>query len=747
VRLAPHTVDVLVYLAERPNKLVSKEEMLESLWPGIITGDSAVHNAISSLRQAFHDDTKHPAYIATVPKKGYRLIAIVQQLPLNHRKNLQTESVAALPKPDKGKRSYVFICYSHKDSNLVFPEIHWLQDQGVDIWYDEGISAGKNWRAEIGDSLLGASHVLYYISQAALDSDHCNREINLALDEGKEILPIYLEEIELTSDLKVGLSRVQALFTKDTSYQHQLLDALGAHSIGATTTSPKAPQGNGNWPLLTGVAVAVLVFGLIAWYGFKSFDRVAADNQIRSIAVLPLQIQSRDSTQEYFADGTTDLLIQDFDKIRSLRVVPLQSIIRYRKTEKSLPEIVEELDVDGLLTGTVMLTQARVRISVQLYDAKLDRNIWTAQYERDLTDILALQAEIARSVSTQVSIKLTGDELTSLSTTRKVNPASHNAFLLGHFQITRGNIGLAIPQLKKAIELDPLNVGALVELSRAMLIQATVKNENVLPEEARAYLERALVLNPDHPEARAFHGTILFFLDRKYQQSIDSFAELLNTHPNNTYCLYQYTFELETIGRLDLALQLTNRQIKLSPLDATAYTNQGRLYKRLGRYAEAVASHEQAEKLGKPSPTNLASVAFEQGNREALMTQLGRDIKDWSINRNWRSLMQATLASLEGDLQRMRDIVRPLDKEEGVTSWLIQRYYPLMLGDTERALEYHSRALTNKEFFALNGALGEVGEHLRHPEYYNHPKYKEMLREIGLDPASIAELKVPPFPF
>jgi pimeloyl-ACP methyl ester carboxylesterase len=110
----------------------------------------------------------------------------------------------------------------------VYPEIQWLSEQGVHLWYDEGIPAGENWRTSTGDSLLGASHVLFYISQRSLKSDHCNREVNLALDESKQVIPIYLENIELTSDLKIGLNRVQALHPgQDVNYQQHLLNALG----------------------------------------------------------------------------------------------------------------------------------------------------------------------------------------------------------------------------------------------------------------------------------------------------------------------------------------------------------------------------------------------------------------------------------------------------------------------------------------------------------------------------------------
>ena len=155
----------------------------------------------------------------------------------------------------RGDAPYVFVCYAHIDNERVYPEINWLHDQGVHIWYDEGISAGKNWRAEIGNSLLKAEHVLFFVSDGSLNSDHCNREINLALDEGKTVIPIYLEDVELTADLKIGLSRVQALRFDDGEYRRQMLEALGnskAEEITGGETPAAKEQTSGSARIISG---------------------------------------------------------------------------------------------------------------------------------------------------------------------------------------------------------------------------------------------------------------------------------------------------------------------------------------------------------------------------------------------------------------------------------------------------------------------------------------------------------------
>jgi pimeloyl-ACP methyl ester carboxylesterase len=163
-----------------------------------------------------------------------------------------------------GDEPFTFVIYAHADKKIVYPEIQRLSDQGFRLWYDEGIPAGKNWRASTGDYLLGAHRVLFYISQHSLGSDHCNREINLALDEGKQVIPIYLEDVGLTSDLKIGLNRVQALHPEqDVNYQQHLLNALGQPNSNAEPLRAETNQKRISAPVVVGV-IGVLLSAAIA---------------------------------------------------------------------------------------------------------------------------------------------------------------------------------------------------------------------------------------------------------------------------------------------------------------------------------------------------------------------------------------------------------------------------------------------------------------------------------------------------
>ena len=143
---------------------------------------------------------------------------------------------------------------------------------------------------------------------------------------------------------------------------------------------------------------------------------------IRSLAVLPLENLSGDPEQEYFADGMTDVFIGDLAKIRSLRVISRTSVMYYKGERKQLSEIAKDLNVDSVIEGTVMRAGARVRISLQLIDARTDGHLWSERYERDLRDVLELQSDIARAVATQIQLELTAQETERLAATRPMIP-------------------------------------------------------------------------------------------------------------------------------------------------------------------------------------------------------------------------------------------------------------------------------------------------------------------------------------
>ena len=223
----------------------------------------------------------------------------------------------------KGAEQYLFVCYAHDDQDVVYPEIAWLNEHEINIWYDEGISAGSNWRSVIGEALLNAHRVLFYISRHSLESDHCNREINLALDENKAVVPVYLENVTLTPDLKVGLNRVQALHHTDSpNYRTQLIDALGivsASKAQASTDIPSAPKPRiRRWHY---AALAVLL--LLAVSGTWVYNEYREVANSFSVAVLPFKSMTHSDPEQMYGQAVAA-------DIRSALLEMQRSVIRYR---------------------------------------------------------------------------------------------------------------------------------------------------------------------------------------------------------------------------------------------------------------------------------------------------------------------------------------------------------------------------------------------------------------------------------
>jgi len=198
------------------------------------------------------------------------------------------------------------------------------------------------------------------------------------------------------------------------------------------------------------------------------------DEPIQSLAVLPLENLSGDPEQDFFADGMTEALITGLARIRALKVISRTSAMRYKETDKSLREIAQDLDVDAVVVGTVLRVGERVRITAQLIHAATDQHLWAESYERDLSDVLALQSEVARAIAEEIKVAVTPEEEARLASTRQVNLEAHEAYLRGRYfwnQRTEDGLKRGLVYLENAIEIDPHYAAAYAGLadSYAML--------------------------------------------------------------------------------------------------------------------------------------------------------------------------------------------------------------------------------------------------------------------------------------
>lgn len=210
-----------------------------------------------------------------------------------------------------------------------------------------------------------------------------------------------------------------------------------------------------------GISLVLVVAALAAWQWMRDdrgSSRAIQLGSIRALAVLPLVDLSGSSEQAYFTDAMTEALISDLAKIASLDVVSRTSVMQYRGARKPLPEIARELGVDVVLEGSVLRAGQAVRITVQLVDARNDRHLWSESYERDLSDILTLQREVAQAIAEEIRLQLTPADHQQLRRTPLVNPEAYEAYIKGRFflrKVTRADHARAVDYFEEAVRVDP----------------------------------------------------------------------------------------------------------------------------------------------------------------------------------------------------------------------------------------------------------------------------------------------------
>ncbi len=220
------------------------------------------------------------------------------------------------------------------------------------------------------------------------------------------------------------------------------------------------------WLALAGLAV--LALGSTVYMLRPAATTVRSP--ITSLAVLPLNNLSGDPTQDYFADGMTEALIGNLAPISALRVVSRTSVMRFKGTRTSLPEIARELKVDAVIEGSVQRTRDRVRISVQLIHAPSDTHLWAREYERELTDVLKLQGEVARAVADEIRSAGHGRGACPDGFAGTVDPTAHQEYLLGQhylWKLTEEDLSRAIEHFERATRLDAGYAAAYAGLSHA----------------------------------------------------------------------------------------------------------------------------------------------------------------------------------------------------------------------------------------------------------------------------------------
>jgi len=491
------------------------------------------------------------------------------------------------------------------------------------------------------------------------------------------------------------------------------------------------------WLLAANTAVALAVLALALDVGGLR-GRIlggAGAGRINSLAVLPLANLSGDAGQDYLAAGLHEALITDLARLGGLkRVIARSSVLRFAKTDTPPHKIAEELGVDALITGSVMRSGERVRVTAQLVDAETDAQLWAERYERDMRDVLALENDVVAAITREIRLKLTPQENARLASSRPVNPEAYEACLKGRFhwyKLSREGLDSAEKYYQLALEKDPSYAPAHEGMANIWLSRTDTglaARSEVMPRATAAVL-RALELDDTFAQA---HVTLanLKALEWDWATADKEFRRALELNPNSAEAHFMYADFLITMRRTAEWEAEIRRTLELDPLNFfwQAFLGWHLVYER--RYDEAVAQLTkvvQAEPDFSSAHLGLWGAYFKKGaDAEALAEAkkffevLGdREVVD-ALNAGWPQ------GGYRGAMKRAGDTL---------VARFQRTYYPAIrvarvlahAGENERALEFLEKAFERHETPLYHIGVGWDWDALR-PD----PRFQALLRRMKL---------------
>src|SRR5579863_2097934 len=620
IRLKLHRqpFQVLSLLLEHPGDVVTRSELRQKLWPGdtFVDFDTGLNSAVKKLRYVLCDSAEEPRYIETLPRRGYRFIAQVQNGDLSTGV-APIESIAVIPfRPNP---------------------------------IEEGLRAERPADGEVDVRPTGTSRARLWL-------------------------------------------------------------ALGS--------------------------VASLALIAVTYVMFPGHTGHASQTKIKSLAVLPLSNLSGDSTQEYLADEMTEELCGRLARIHDLRVISRTSVMRFKGTKLSVPEIAKMLGVDALVEGSVIRQGNRIRVHAQLIRGSTDEHLWSDEYDGELGDVLALESEVAQSIARRVEVKVTGEEHARLVTARHVSPEVYESYLKAEDEFSkssdRAGFERSIAYFEETIGKDANFAPAYVGLAKAYERLGSVPVGGP-PKETHPKMmsaaRKAIELDPD---LSAPHVLLAGAYQKQWQWSnaAAEFKRALELNSNDAGAYVGYAKWLMCQGRTDEALAWAQRARDLDPVGAAddllgaPGITKGWILFHARRYDEAITELRSDD----PDHWYLGLALIANGQPDEAIPVLER-----ALGPDRNPTVMGVLVRAYAHAGRREEGLRLLDelKRRQRTTYVptaafINAY--LGLGDNEQALAWLERAYQEQ-----SNIMQLIKVHPFFDPLRGDPRFEDLVHRVGLD--------------
>ena len=439
--------------------------------------------------------------------------------------------------------------------------------------------------------------------------------------------------------------------------------------------------------------------------GFFLLPRAVAHKVDKSVAVLPFENLSDDQDNAYFADGIQDDVLTNLSKIGDLKVISRTSVMQYRGRPSNVRDIGKALGVSNILEGSVRRSGNKVRVNVQLIDASTDEHIWASDYDRDVTDVFAIQSDLAQKIAEALQAKLSPGEKSRVEHKPTENPEAYVAFIQAH------NLSCAMEDLTKlkqsaqlyqhAIELDPNFALALARYSQLeswMLRTHDASSDH--REKARTLAERALQLQPDLPEAHLALGFSYYYGDNNYEAALKEFEIAQQALPNESEVYLAIGAIQRRQGKWAESTANLEKAVSLNPKDTWPLQNLAFNYQMLRNFDAANKTIDRALQIN-PQGFSLWGIKAKLAIGEKGDLSVGEKIlekaKSFPMNSEERLQMIGGHANLLLDQRKYQEVVElgatlPDDTFAEVPGSLAYKYFPL--GIAHKALGDDAAART-----------------------------------------------------
>lgn len=523
--------------------------------------------------------------------------------------------------------------------------------------------------------------------------------------------------------------------------------ATGGEPAAYPARHLRPSQAPGAWAAL--LLALVLVGGVIAVVTMRGSGSDPVEDEgtgqpIRSVAVLPLANLTGDPEQEYLVDAIHDALIGELAQLEPLRVISRQSTLPYRDTDKSMPQIAEELAVDALIEGSVLRDGNRVRVSAQIILGPRDEHLWAESFERGAGNVLVLVSDLARAIGDEVEIVLTPERQSLLAAHRALSPEVEDAYLRARYSMSLGS-ATGVTQAKelfaRAVELDPGFARAHAGLAGTYFLQALL-GQAPHQEAATACKEAALAaleLDANLADAWSVLGMARLYFDWDWPAAGRELSRALELSPNDPLIRHGYGDYLLVMGLFEDSLEQVRIGRLYDPASPLTVVPVVAHLVFLRRFDEAIA---EAEAILEASPevpivrTSLATALWAQGRFEESLEVL---------RQRWQTRSPELVEALDrghaasgpaGAMRAVAETLAAVDPGRRADAVWIARCFALG-DDPDRAFEFLDQAVDSREPTVVHLHANPDFDGLR-----SDPRYFELLRRIGL-PASTLRESVP----